>query len=347
MKSTKPRKPLKYTLLLLLALASINFTGCSFTGGPRARVGYLPTATFGVNFANPDNLGTHSYGFDFFTEKGGILYTCKGGHIDIDHVRGNADNTKYLVKKIRSTLSNNKKSFAFNLTGERSKHIIRFTYPPNWPNTPDKQNIIDQIALDTAPYIAFNATVWHETQTWFGVHFAIFEPEFNSAFSWEDTYSNLLGTIVAVEALKDTSQSFNNAVTIAFNRKLAELDVQPRSVAIKASDKVRNQWYSGNFIPDMKMRNFDIGLDGSVTPHLIQGLHACQNSQILPLPMHSLKTLEHHGFTITHQIKPNVFEQGAIYKAAGSKKIYVKKHYPILIKYMKTQAAQKNYNYTD
>ena len=250
---------------LTIAIVLIIMCGCSFTGGPRARLGYLPTDTFGINFANPDSLGTHGYSSGAF-ESGGIVFTCRGGHLDIDHVRGNADVTRYLVNKIRQTLSQNKNSFSFSLTGETSTHKIQFTYPDNWLQQPDKEKIIDEIACDTAPYLAFSATTWHEILTWFGVHFMVIEPEFNSAFSWEDLYSNLLGTRLAVEAVKDTEHGYDQAMTIALNRQLKELQVQPRSAAVKASDKVRGQWYTGNLIPDMKMRNFDIGLDGSVSP---------------------------------------------------------------------------------
>jgi len=321
-------------------------TGCSFSGGPRARIGYLPTATFGILFPDPDKLGKHSYGTDFFGEVGGIVYTCKAGHIDLDHVRGNADDVRYLVKKIREALSKKRKGFSFNLTGEMSTHKIQLTYPPDWDQRPDKDKVIEEIAFDTAPYLAFYATTWHEIQTWFGVHFAFMEPEFNSAFSWEDSYSNLIGARLGVEAVKDTEHSFDDAVTIAIYRKLKELGVQPKETAIRASASVRGQWYTGTFIPDMKMRNFDIGLDGAITPTLVPGVADC-NDEPLTLPAPTLDTLKRYGFTMTYEIKPNVLEQGRIFKAAGSKKIFPEKHLPILIEYMKKEAIKRGYKYDE
>jgi hypothetical protein len=320
--------------------------GCSL-GGPRARMGCLSTDTFGILFPDPNHLGTHSYGPISFAEVGGIVYTCKGGHIDLDHIRGNADATHFLIKKIRTTLSKKRKGFSFNLGGEMSTHIISFTYPDNWGRQPHKDKIIDEIAYSTAPYIAFNATTWHEILTWFGVHFAIVEPEFNSAFSWEDSYSNLLGVRLGVEATKDTKHNYDQAMTIAIYRELKELGVQPRDTAIAASDEVRGQWYTGNLVPDVKMRNFDIGLDGMITPTLVPGVSGCGGIP-LPLPVPTKATLEHYGFSMTHEIKPNtLLEQGRIFKAAGSERIFPEEHFPILIKYMKEDAIKRGYKYDE
>jgi len=333
------------TACFVVAILIITLFGCNFSGGPKARLGHLPITTFGIFFPDPNHLGTHAYGSGF-SEAGGIVYTCKAGHLDIDHIRGNADLTRYLAKKIRKSLSKNTKGFSFSLTGEFSSHKILFTYPQNWNTEPEKDKIIEEISLGTAPYLAYNATMWHEILTWFGVHFGVFEPEFNSAFSWEDVYSNLLGTRLGVEAMKSPDQNFDKAMTIAIQRQLKELQVRPRSTAIYASGKVRGQWYTGNFIPDTKMRNFDIGLDGFVTPTLVPGIEGC-NSQPLPLPVPTLDILKQHGFSMSYEIKPNVLEQGRIFEAAGSKKIFPEKHYPVLLKYMKAEAVQKGYKYDE
>jgi len=329
-----------------IVMGLMAVAGCSL-GGPRARIGHLSTATFGIAFPDPNKLGRHSYGPISLFEVSGIVYTCKAGHIDLDHIRGNADATRFLIKKICTTLSKKRKGFSFNLAGEMSTHVIRFTYPENWDRRTDKDKIIDEIAYNTAPYIAFNATTWHEILTWFGVHFALVEPEFNSAFSWEDNYSNLLGVRLGVEAVKDTEHNFDVAMTKAIYRQIEELDVQPRSTAIAASDKVRGQWYTGNFIPDVKMRNFDIGLDGSITPTRAPGQNGCDpNEPALILPVPTTDALRRYGFSMTYEIKPNVIlEQGRIFDAAGSKRIFPEEHYPILIEYMKKDAIRRGYKY--
>ena len=50
---------------------------------------------------------------------------------------------------------------------------------------------------------------------------------------------------------------------------------------------------------------------------------------------------------MTYQIKPNVLEQGRIYKAAGSKKIFPEVHFPVLIEYMKKEATKRGDKFID
>lgn len=338
----------KHTTISYVGLAIIlaSISGCSFTGGPRGRAGHLPTATHGIEFPDPEKLGQHSYGVTLF-EVGGIVYTCKAGHIDLGHVRGNADNTRYLAKKIRNAMTNNSKGMSFNITGELSVHKVQLGYPKDWETNPNREQIIEEITYATAPYLSYQATIWHEILTWYGVHFMGFEAEFNSAFSWEDMYSNIVGTQLSVEAMKNLNLSFDKAMTIGLNRRLKLLGVQPREVAIKASEKVRGDWYTGNFIPDTKMRNMDIGLDGFITPLLVPGIEECGNTAPLPIAVPTLEVLRSHGLTMTLQTKPNVLEQGRIYKAAGTKNIYPEKHFPIIMEQIKKEATQKGYKYVE
>ena len=322
------------------------FTGCSI-GGPRARTGVLPTATFGIPFLGIDDLGKHSYGPTLF-EKNGIVYTCKGGHIDTYHVRGSADNVRYLIKKVRKTITKKRKGFSFNITGELSTHVIRFEYPESFKKLPKKQReiIAEKIAFQLGPYVGHSATVWHEILTWFGVHFMGFEPEFNSAFSWEDVYSNLLGAELATEVMKNSPKNYNKALTEAIKQEFIRLDIQSAETARQASKKMYGKWYTGNFVPDTKMRNFDIGLDGSVTPTLIPDVAEC-SSEPEPRPVPQINILDEYGIKMEYRIRPNVFEQGRIFQAAGEKKIYPQKHFPVLIEFMKKAADQKGYKFID
>jgi hypothetical protein len=331
-------------ILVLGVILLFAAGGCGF-GGPKVRLGSLPTSTFGVPFADPNNLGTHSYSFNPF-EKGGIVYTCKAGHIDIDHVRGSADLTRYFTKKTRETLLKNQKGFSYSLAMEFSSHKIDFIYPENWKNMPgsEKQKAADEIAFELGPYIAYNSTVWHEILTWFGVRFAGIEPEFNSAFSWEDLYSNLVGTRLAAEALKDTRYNYNDAMTKAIDKELRELGVQPKRVAVAASEKMRGKWFIGDLVPDTKMRNFDIGLDGFITPTLVPGVSEC-NDKPLSYPVPNLDILKKYGITMVYEIKPNVFEQNKIFKAAGEKRIYPEKHFPAIMEFIKKEAVKMGYEF--
>ena len=113
-------------VLSFLIIAS----GCSI-GGPRPRMGTLPTPPPGPRFSDPDNLGQHSYGYNPF-ETNGIVYTYRAGHIDITHLRWNADNTRYFAEETYKALMKNKKGFSYVLALERSRHCIEFSYPESW-----------------------------------------------------------------------------------------------------------------------------------------------------------------------------------------------------------------------
>lgn len=334
----------KKAVIAVAMLIGMIVGGC---GANRPRWGYLPTP-FGNPFPDPNNLGTHSSGFVVFTEAAGLVYTCRGGHIDLDHVRGNADCTKYLVKRISETLAKKSSGFSFNMTGEMSSHNINFTYPTNWELEPDKEKIINEIAMDTAPYLTMNATTWHEIMTWFGVHFLGFEPEFNSAFSWEDVYSNLVGVKLGIEAMKENDRTFDEAMTVLLYEALKEMGVRPKRVAIEASKSVEGKWYTGNLIPDMKMRHFDIGLNGTVTPVLIPNVEGCEECEPMKLAMPTTETLKRYGFSMTHEIKPNIFEEKKIlYAASANGRIVPEIHFPILIEYMKKEAQGKGYSFAE
>ena len=316
--------------VLMTAIAMLILSGCHINA-PRARYGSLPSNTFGTKFPKPDKLGPHSFYYNPF-EVNGLVYTCKGGHIDIYHIRGAADNTRHFINLARKAIAKSKKSFSYNYTLELSVHKVTLTYPDNWKDIPkeEKQRIAEEVSYIIGPYVAHNSLVWHEILTWYGTNFAVIDPELNSAFTWEDVYSNLIGVKLAVKAMQDPDLSYDKAMTKAIYDELERLDVQPKEVAKKAAESVNNKWYKGYFFTDMLMRNFDVGLDGSVTPMLVPGVEEC-DCEPEPKTVPTLDGLAKYGFEVEYEIKPNVFEQGAIFKAAGSKKIFPDKHFPAIM----------------
>ena len=334
----------KMVLPILIAAAFMS-GGC--LDQPRMRMGCLPTSTPGGNFANPEKLGKHSYGYEnILSEADGIVYTCRAGHVDLTHLRWNADYTRYLVNRTKSTLMKNGKGYSFNVVFEPSTHQISFKYPDNWKDMSkaEKEKIADEIAFSAGPYIAFAATTWHEMLTWAGTHFFVIEPEANSAFSWEDNYSNLLGTHLAVKAMRDTERSYNDAMQILIDEQLEMLGVQPRSVALSSAEKMRGKWFHGNLAVETTMKNFDIGLDGTISPTIIPDVEGCSQPPIL-YETFSLDVLDKYGVEMTYRIHPNVMEATKFYKMVGEKEIYPVKHYPIIIEKMKEEATERGYNY--
>lgn len=321
--------------------------GCDLSA-PRARMGTLPTPPPGPRFSNPNNLGKHSYWFNPF-EQNGIVYTCNAGHLDITHIRWNADYTRYAINKIRETLMNKGEGFSFNLALEISTHEISFSYPENWDDLSRKvkEKTVNEIAFEVGPYVAFHATLWHEILTWFGTHFVGFEPEFNSAFSWEDMYSNLLGTKLAVEALRDTNYKYDAMITLALDRKLRELGVQPRTTAIHASKIMRGKWFRGYLLVDIIKKNVDYGLDdGHITPVLVPGI--CDGAEPEPLPVPTTDVLSKYGFSMMYEIEPREWEKSKILKIVfpdgKGRKIQPDKHFPVIMDYIKNDAV-RTYGY--
>lgn len=327
---------------------AIAANGC--LDAPRPRMGCLPTHTFAGTFLNPENLGSHSYGpLGGPFEGDGIVYTCKGGNIDVTHLRWNADYTRYAVNRTKKTLMRKGKGFSFNLAFEPSTHQIRFSYPDNWDDLPkqEKESIADEVAFAVGPYVAYGATMWHEILTWFGTHYMGFEPEFNSAFSWEDSYSNLLGTHLAVRAMRNKEHSYDKAMTIAIEEELDMLGVQPRSVAIEAAEQVRGKWYTGNLQVKISMRNLDMGLnDGFVSPTIIPDVADCDGEPV-NYPVPNVDILDKYGLAMTYEIKPNVFEQGKVFKVIDAKRIYPAQHYPAIMAHISKEATDLGHTFIE
>ena len=331
----------------------IFLSGCNVT--PNIRRGSLATTTLGIPiihprplFLDPNNLGSHSY-FPNPFEKNGIVYTCDGGHIDIAHVRANADDTRYLVEKVYDCLINQKKKFSYGMAFEQSRHVVEFTYPDYWLSLSKKERekTARELSLEAGAYLTFYSTLWHEFMSWFGVRFAIIDPQFNSAFSWEDVYSNVLGIKIGIEALRDSQHSYNKAVTLAVNKELKRLRVLPREMAIELTESMRGIWFKGSRVPDMLRRNTDIGSDdGYISPVLIP--NACKDANTRRLPAPSLDKLTTMGFTMKYTILPVYFEGRKVLNIAHpdgkSKIIEPVKDYPILIDYVNKEAMEK-YHY--
>ncbi len=352
--------------LLVLALLVPELAGCrtapdktlscradqviatGFRGPPRLRYGAYPMAVLGTPLCGP-NLGSHDYYFSL-AEKDGVAYTCRGGHVDIIHVRIAADWTAYLAAETYRHLMNNDPGFSYKLAVDKSHGYVQLAYPPDWNRLAPAQRsaTAQEVALAIGSYLTFTMTTWHEITTWFGYRSAGLPSEFPSAFSWEDSYSNLLGTRVAVQALRDTQHSYNQAVTIAIDDQMRKLGIQPIRVAKQVSRLTKNDWYTGSTVLSMaiKMRNFDIGLgDGYITPTLVPGVRECPDAEPLSYPVPTLETLAEHGFVLSLEIEPHEWERGKILRVAcgdaPEKRIVPELHFPRIMDYICQAAAAR------
>jgi hypothetical protein len=315
-------------------------------GKPRVRFGCYPSANLGTVFQGP-GLGSHGYRFRL-SEKNGIAYTCRGGHIDVIHARISADWTAHLAARTYQTLMKHETGFAYKLAVDRSRNLVTFSYPQNWDrlSEAERAGIAKEVALTVGPYLAYTTTTWHEILTWFGFKCIGLATEFPSAFSWEDSYSNLLGTIIATRALRDSQHRYNEAMTIALAEEMQRLGVQPARVARQASESVRGKWFTGHvlFFVELSERNLDIGIDdGYITPTLVPGVAVCPDAEPVPLPVPTLDALSRHGFSAKLEIEPHEWERGKIlrvvYGDKPQKRVVPAEHFGIIMDEIRRQAA--------
>jgi hypothetical protein len=286
-----------------------------FDNPPKIRRGSYASPTLGTSFLEPNHLGPHSYRFERH-EKSDIVYTCEAGHVDLSHVREAADWTAYLAAVTYKHLNNSDPEFSFTLK-EGSVCFIHLIYPDSWQSLSekDKERIAFDLSVSLGRYFGYTAGSWHEILTWFGYKSKGVFPEFPSAFSWEDTFSNFLGCDIGAEALRDTERTYDEAVTDALDKALENLDIQSAEVAKGAAEKVRGLWFTGEVPPfvDMKKRSFDIGLDnGFITPWLVDSICECEGAEARPYSVPNPNFLAEYGFSMKFEIEPRVWEKDEI-----------------------------------
>lgn len=286
---------------------------------PRGRIACLPSPTMGTRYIDADDLGRHSYRFTLFGESNGIVYTCRGGHIDVTHLRKIADWTGYLAHHLRDLMMRNETGMTYKMW-EPSRYHVTIDYPPGWEYLPPqtKDEIAREAAIDLAAYLAYIASVWHEILTWHGFKGAGIYPEYNSAFSWEDNYSNAMGSSIGALALRDADRAFDDAVTWHLDQQIRMLGGQTRQIAHEAGEAVRGLWFTGGFVVvTMVKRHLDVGLEtGSITPWLVPGVADCPEEEPLPFPIPDLKAVERRGINVKIEIEPREWERGQILRKA-------------------------------
>ncbi len=239
------------------------------------------------------------------------------------HVRKAADWTAYLAAVTLAHLEKGDTEFAFKLR-EPSRYYVTLTFPPNWSGLSPRvrEATARTVAIELGQHLAFTAMTWHEILTWFGYRSKGFEADFPSAFSWEDTYSNLLGTRVAVSALRNAPCDFSEAVTAALQSELNALGPQSGERARQLTQQLRGLWFRKQrfIITEIRKRNLDLGFDdGFVAPSLIPAAFGCEGAQAQPLPVPTLDVLADHGFSIKVEIEPREWERDRIWSIVNVK----------------------------
>jgi hypothetical protein len=342
------RKIIRIIAVTAVVAGAIFSGGCSIGGQPRTRLGSYAASTPGTNFIGNRSLGQHNYD-NFLFEQNGIVYTCRGGHIDIAHVRIAADYVRYLYDKVRMTLLKDKIEFTFKLNVDPSLYYVTLKYPDNWKTLPqkEKERIAHELALELSQYCAYTMTTWHEVLTFYGYKCMYILPEEPSAFSWEDIYSNLLGVRLGAQAVQNEECGYNKAMTVLLQKELEKLQIQPAKTAWQAAEKMRGKWFKGVVFINMIERNMDIGIDdGYVTPTLAPGV--CEGATPLSYPAPKLDLFNRYGFAMYFEVEPVEWEKGKIlrivYPNGSGKRIRFPEHLVGIMNYTKAEAIKRGYN---
>ncbi len=329
---------------VLFSTFLVILSGCQSPKKPRLRVGAYFGAPTGMPFPEPDKIGSHRF-VKSSREKNGMVYTCRAGFIDIGHVREAADRAAYVQSECYRNIMENQKHFSYQVI-EPSHYHVTLTYPDDWSmwDNDDQKEIAREVSIQMGQSFAHTSLIWHEMLTWFGFSSMGIFPENISSFSWEDPYSDLLGTQLAAQAMRDNQKRFDDAMTELIGQTLETLEVQPAAVARRAAKRVGGEWFTGGFyfFVDMKKRNFDVGLDdGQVTPWLVPGI--CPDAEPLPCLKPNLEILTEHGFEVTLEIRPIETEKAKIYrilKLDGNQTIQPAVHFPVLLEAIIKQAVE-------
>jgi hypothetical protein len=226
---------------------------------------------------DPDDLGTHGYQLHQ-AESRGILYTCRAGFVDLDHVRDAADWTAYLRQRFLDALLNDRGGVRFS--GE-DRNVV-FDVRLGRLDDADKAQWAVPIANELARRHAFLLLTWHEALTWYGYRTIFLFPEKVSAFSYEDTASHLIGVEAGGAALV-ADAPWDAAVDQALADQFRALGALPRDGTWAAFAKVEGRWFdphsawpANGFV---KKRDLDIGLDGQgVRPWLAPSVPGCEGA---------------------------------------------------------------------
>lgn len=247
---------------------------CVFGTDLEVEIGFVPVP--GVELGNllgPDDLGAHRYDNGFLSmqpgdprgrvsdEKNGLVYTCRGGFIDVAHVRDNADLTLAIAAALARTLESGS-----TIEVPPQGAVTRLRVRPIAAATLAARGRIP-IAVELAQWLAYQLSIWHEIATFYGYTGIAGWPEKLSAFSPEDLYSNELGIrlaggiLLAKGARSDLEYGLSmDAWLERALRRLGAVPVEDSRSAMLALDGA--WWDSAKRIPDwtlVKRRQLDTG----------------------------------------------------------------------------------------
>ncbi|WP_206675590.1 DUF4056 domain-containing protein [Solimonas terrae] len=243
---------------------------CAFGHGLRVRALGIPVPLVRLdNVIDPTLLGNHGYnggttGFlgDLLgsdAEKLGIVYTRRGGFVDIAHVRDSADNALFLFSQIWPRLG---QRWTLDMGPELADRRLVFEAFDLPARAADRYTL----AAFLAAHLSFQLAAWHEIAQWHGYHTVPGFSEEISAFSPEDLYSNVLGArlglIIELQGEASSRQQFSASLTRMLPQALNALQSVSPAETRENFDKLDGCWWDSEArVPDkfaVLYRSYDI-----------------------------------------------------------------------------------------
>ncbi len=247
---------------------------CAFGQGLGVRLVFVPLP--GVKLDNvlpPANLGRHRYDSGMLgvrngirrvflsRERNGLVYTRRGGFVDLAHVRTYADWTVYLAHRIAPLLP---EGGALELPREGGRRVVQVrAVDPAWLAAHGRKTV----AIALARWLSYQLSIWHEAATWYGWSTTPIFPERVSAFSPEDLYSNLLGANLAGAILRADGGQSEAQYEASMDAALPELLRRLGAVSVQCSRRAAASvdgfwWDSRRRLPNadlVRRRSFALG----------------------------------------------------------------------------------------
>jgi hypothetical protein len=219
-------------------------------------------------------LGEHRY-LGGKTEGNGIVYSYRGGFIDVGHLRDQADWAFFLFTQLNEAK-----------VGDTLEIKLGYEGGPKWLRLFNAEKLTrnDRIAL--AARVAYDLSVWHEIATWFGASTVPFVPERYSSFSVEDSYSNLMGATLAMRAL-NSPQPYDEAMTRELSLMLDTLEVvDSMETTMRAMDLVYNTWWTRSYrFPSTSVVQLrDVNPYRGNKPYLVPSMESVKGPYVLSVP---------------------------------------------------------------
>jgi Protein of unknown function (DUF4056) len=235
---------------------------------PGHRACCILTTFEGIPFHGPvdiGGLGRHRFGAGNGGDKTGVVYTCRGGFIDLGHVRDLIDLTRFYHHELTKRQNNKTTSKIKTLEGEGTVIL--------------NNDIVSSDRLPVAQSLALDESIFHEILSYFDS----FPGGHNSAFSPEDLTSNWLGTYIAGKAISDSGPgAFDDKVTKEIKSTLQLLGAVSKSETVNAFQSINGVYVTDGFsrlaialTGYLKRRNFRYD---PISPCLLPGFSACSDT---------------------------------------------------------------------